>query len=82
MTMKVERAARELINLLLSSLDTEVCLESTAISGRDSPTSTVAIIPKKVDIAELNLKPGTVQYKICVTVEPLIRALGIKDTSA
>jgi hypothetical protein len=60
MTMKVERAARQLIDLLLSSLDTEIVLESTAVSGRATPmTTTISIgVPKKADIAEIDLKPG------------------------
>lgn len=57
--MKVERAARDLINLLISSLDGEIVLESAAVSGRVSPATTLSIIvPKREDIAELDLKPG------------------------
>ena len=55
MTMKVERAAHELVDLLLSSLDTDIVLESTVVSGTATPAIT---IPKKVDIAEFDLKPG------------------------
>lgn len=59
MTMKVERAARGLVDLLLSSLDTEIVLESTVVSGRATPATTVSItVPKKVDIADMDLKPG------------------------
>lgn len=59
MTMKVERAARGLVDLLLTSLDTEITLESTVVSGRATPATTVSItIPKKVEIAEMDLKPG------------------------
>ena len=55
--MKVERAAHELVDLLLSSLGTDIVLESTVVSG----TATPAIaIPKKVEIAELDLKPGEI----------------------
>ena len=61
--MKVERAAHELVDLLLFSLGTDIVLESTAISGIATPaTTTVSIaMPKKVglvDIADLDLKPG------------------------
>ena len=62
MTMKVERAARQLINLLISTLDTDIVLESAAVSGRATPATSITItIPKKEDIAELDLKPGTVE---------------------
>ena len=60
MTMKVERAARQLIDLLISSLDSEIVLESAAVSGMATPATTLTItVPKKEDIAELDLKPGT-----------------------
>ena len=56
MTMKVERAAHELIDLLLATLDTDVVLESTIVSGTATPAIT---LPKKVDIADMeDLKPG------------------------
>jgi dynein heavy chain len=54
MTMKVERAAHDLVNILISSLDVEVALESAA----GSATTISITIPKKEDIAELDLKPG------------------------
>ena len=57
MTMKVERAAHELVDLLLSSLDTDITLESTVVSGTATPA---VAIPKKVDIADMDLKPGMV----------------------
>ena len=58
--MKVERAARGLVDLLLSSLDTEIVLESTVVSGRATPATTITItVPKKADLAEMDLKPGT-----------------------
>ena len=57
--MKVEKAARELVDLLLSSLDIDIVLESTAVSGRATPAITIAV-PKKQDIADLDLKPGIV----------------------
>ena len=57
MTMKVERAAHDLVNILISSLDVEVALESAAGSGRATP-ATMITLPKKEDIAELDLKPG------------------------
>lgn len=55
--MKVERAARDLINLLISSLDGEIVLESAAVSGRVSPATTI-IVRKREEVAELDLKPG------------------------
>ena len=59
MTMKVEKAARQLVDLLISSLDSEIVLESAAVSGRVTPATTISInVPKKEDIAELDLKPG------------------------
>lgn len=58
--MNVEKAAHQLIDLLISSLDVEIMLESAVISGRATPATTISIVvPKKEDIAEMDLKPGT-----------------------
>lgn len=60
MTMKIERAAHEVVDLLLSSLDTDIVLDCSAVSATSTSATTVSIIvPKKADIADMDLKPGT-----------------------
>lgn len=59
MTMKIERAAHEVVDLLLSSLDTDIVLDFTAVSVTSTSATTISItVPKKADIANMDLKPG------------------------
>ena len=63
MTMKIERAAHEVVDLLLSSLDTDIVLDCSAVSATSTSATTVSIIvPKKADIADMDLKPGMHSY--------------------
>lgn len=60
-TMKVEKAARELVDLLLTTDGMEMVLESTAVSGRSTPATTLSLSVPKVSslhVDEMDLKPG------------------------
>ena len=60
-TVTVEKAARELIDLLLTSEEMDLVMESTAMSAGASAATNISIMVPKVsslNVDEMDLKPG------------------------
>ena len=59
--VKVEKAAQELIDLLLTSEEMDLVMESTAMSaGASTATNITLMVPKvsSLNVDEMDLKPG------------------------
>ena len=76
--MKVEKAARELVDLLLTSEGMAMALESTTVSGRTTPATTLSLSVPKVSslhVDEMDLKPGEYSDNTPISPHSFLRRL-------